>query len=335
MHNIIQSVAMLIFKMKKADIIPVSSGVNTIDELFDDIIRKDYKSVFIASGKTIRNKGMLDRLTDKLNSNGVKTCVFSDIVPDPTIENVEAGLKYYKENKCSCIIAAGGGSVLDCAKVIALRAANPLVSVAMMAMYVVPCRKSVPLYAVPTTSGTGSEITFFSVITDTKKKKKLAVLSDKYMPEKIIFDYELLRHVPENPTVYHTNKKVKINYSGLYPGNSYILKIIAKEISSGQKFKASNVIFTTPLIYPSTVNDLSVKLDADEKLPKNFELSFTAPTTWPVTRFKKCYRLVLLVNGKPVAYNDTILKAGSSYSGKKINIGQITSKNNIFTFPNK
>ena len=106
MHNIIQSVAMLIFKMKKADIIPVSSGVNTIDELFDDIIRKDYKSVFIASGKTIRNKGMLDRLTDKLNSNGVKTCVFSDIVPDPTIENVEAGLKYYKENKCSCIIAA-------------------------------------------------------------------------------------------------------------------------------------------------------------------------------------------------------------------------------------
>lgn len=202
MHNVIQSVAMLIFKMKKADIIPVSSGVNTIDELFDDIIRKDYKSVFIASGKTIRNKGMLDRLTDKLNSNGVKTCVFSDIVPDPTIENVEAGLKYYKENKCSCIIAAGGGSVLDCAKVIALRAANPLVSVAMMAMYVVPCRKSVPLYAVPTTSGTGSEITFFSVITDTKKKKKLAVLSDKYMPEKIIFDYELLRHVPENPTVY-------------------------------------------------------------------------------------------------------------------------------------
>ena len=61
MHNVIQSVAMLIFKMKKADIIPVSSGVNTIDELFDDIIRKDYKSVFIASGKTIRNKGMLEK----------------------------------------------------------------------------------------------------------------------------------------------------------------------------------------------------------------------------------------------------------------------------------
>lgn len=129
-----------------------------------------------------------------------------------------------------------------------------------------------------------------------------------------------------------SNNKVKINCSKLYPGNSYILKIIAKEGSSGQKFKASNVIFTTPLIYPSTVNDLSVKLSADGKLPKNFELSFTAPTTWPVTRFKKCYRLVLLVNGKPVAYNDTILKAGSSYSGKKINIDQITSKNNIFTF---
>ena len=118
---------------------------------------------------------MLDKLIENLNANGINTVIFSDIVPDPTIENVENGLKVFKEHNCDCMIAAGGGSVLDCAKVIALRAANPHISVKLMSLYLIPCRESVPIYAIPTTSGTGSEITFFSVITDTKKHKKLAI----------------------------------------------------------------------------------------------------------------------------------------------------------------
>ena len=202
MQGIVQTAALLLFKTKNKKKIPVVSGSNTADSLFNDIKENNYKSVFIASGRTIRNKGMLDKLIDDLNHSGIKTVVFSEIVQDPTIENVEDGLAVLKKNRCDCIIAAGGGSVLDCAKVIALRASNPLISVRMMSFYLMPCRKSMPIYVIPTTSGTGSEVTYFSVITDTQKKQKLAIMSDQYMPEKIIFDYELLKHVPEKPTIY-------------------------------------------------------------------------------------------------------------------------------------
>lgn len=197
-----QNVVRWFLTTKKTTSVPVESGRNTADNLYRDILEKGFRTVFIASGKTVRNRGMLDKLTENLSKNGIKSVFFSDIVPDPTIENVEKGLSLYRENKCECVIAVGGGSVLDCAKVIALRAANPRVSVKMMSLYVVPCRKSAPIFAVPTTSGTGSEITFFSVITDAKNHKKLPLLSDKYLPEKIVFDSALLENVPQKPTVY-------------------------------------------------------------------------------------------------------------------------------------
>ena len=197
-----QSVVRWFLTTKKTPPVTVVSGRNTADKLYADILRKNCKAAFIITSKTVRNKGMLDKLTENLTANGIKSVFFSDIVPDPTIENVERGLSVYRENKCDCVIAVGGGSVLDCAKVIALRAANPHVSVKMMSLYVVPCKKSVPIFAVPTTSGTGSEITFFSVITDAKKHKKLPLLSDRYLPEKIVFDSALLENVPQKPTVY-------------------------------------------------------------------------------------------------------------------------------------
>lgn len=202
MTSIIQFASKLVFKSKKIRQIPVKKGKNTINDLYTQIEQNHYKSVFFASGRTVRKKGMLDSLLKELTDAGIKTTVFSDIVSDPTIENVEKGFRIFQKENCDCIVAVGGGSVLDCAKVIALRAANPYVSVRLMSMYVFPCKRSVPLYVVPTTSGTGSEITFFSVITDTKRHKKLAILSDKYMPDQIIFDSELLRHVPKAPTVY-------------------------------------------------------------------------------------------------------------------------------------
>ena len=143
-----QSVVRWFMTTKKTTPVPVVSGRNTADNLYEDILRENCKAAFIATSKTVRNKGMLDKLAENLTENGIKAVFFSDIVPDPTIENVERGLAVYRENGCDCVIAVGGGSVLDCAKVIALRAANPRVSVKMMSLYVVPCRKSAPIFAV-------------------------------------------------------------------------------------------------------------------------------------------------------------------------------------------
>lgn len=197
-----QGVVRWFLTTKKTAPVPIVRGRNTADKIYEDILQRNCKGAFIVTSKTVRNRGMLDKLTENLAKNGIKAVFFSEIVPDPTIENVEKGLAVFRENGCDCVIAVGGGSVLDCAKVIALRAANPAVSVKMMSLYVVPCKKSAPIFAVPTTSGTGSEITFFSVITDAKRHKKLPLLSDRYLPEKIVFDSALLENVPQKPTVY-------------------------------------------------------------------------------------------------------------------------------------
>ena len=104
-----QNVVRWFLTTKKTTSVPVESGRNTADNLYRDILEKGFRTVFIASGKTVRNRGMLDKLTENLSKNGIKSVFFSDIVPDPTIENVEKGLSLYRENKCECVIAVGGG----------------------------------------------------------------------------------------------------------------------------------------------------------------------------------------------------------------------------------
>ena len=108
-----QNVVRWFMTKKKTPPVPVVSGRNTADNLYEDVLRENCKSVFIITSKTVRNKGMLDKLVENLTKNGIKSVFFSDIVPDPTIENVEKGLSLYRENKCECVIAVGGGSVLD------------------------------------------------------------------------------------------------------------------------------------------------------------------------------------------------------------------------------
>lgn len=252
MQGFAQPVVRRFVKTMKSKPIPVVSGKHTADELYVDILQKGCKRVFIASGKTIRTKGMLDRLVENLDSNGIKAVFFSDISPDPTIDTVESGLEVFRKSKCDCVIAAGGGSVLDCAKVIALRAANPRVSVRMMSLYVVPCRRSVPIFAVPTTSGTGSEITFFSLITDQKRHKKLALLSDRYLPDKIVFDSALLKNVPKKPTIY--------------AGLDALTHSIEAYISTNRKAFAEDIVSA-----PEVCKNIFAYLPVVAKDPKNEE----------------------------------------------------------------
>lgn len=202
MLTLVQRVSALYFKQKDARKIPVAYGNDITKELAEPIFKEGYRSVFIACGNTIQRENMLDGLIQALQEKGIKTTVYSGIVSDPTVDNVEKGLALLKENSCDCVIAAGGGSVLDCTKVIALRAANPHCSVSLMSFYLRPLKKSLPLYVIPTTSGTGSEVTYFSVITDEEKQMKRAIITDRYMPQKIVFDAALLKTVPEKPTVY-------------------------------------------------------------------------------------------------------------------------------------
>ena len=111
-------------------------------------------------------RGSLEPLFDALKNEGVEYFVYNGIMPDPTIACIEEALKVYKENNCECIIAVGGGSVMDASKIIGARATNPTLRVRdMRGMFKI--KNPIPdLYVVPTTAGTGSEATVAAVITD-------------------------------------------------------------------------------------------------------------------------------------------------------------------------
>lgn len=167
----IQIISSLWFSKMKFNEPVKFSGADSILKLADKIVSDGAKHILIASSHSVIRFEMLKAFIESIERHGIEYTIFTDITPDPTIENIEAGLTIYKNNACDSIVAVGGGSVLDCAKLIALRASNEKISVRKMTNYLAVLKDAVPFYAVPTTAGSGSEITMFAVITDTEKKK--------------------------------------------------------------------------------------------------------------------------------------------------------------------
>jgi 1,3-propanediol dehydrogenase/alcohol dehydrogenase len=124
--------------------------------------------------------------------------VFENIPSDPDIQTVEAGLASYTDNACDYLVAAGGGSVLDAAKAIALLAANG----GSIADYefAPPVHRCPPVVAIPTTAGTGSEVTKWTIITDTERKKKMAIGHEFLMPAMAVLDPSITVMMPRTVT---------------------------------------------------------------------------------------------------------------------------------------
>ena len=127
---------------------------------------------------------------------GLDVCVFSEVQPDPTDENVAAGVKALEEHRADIVIALGGGSPIDTAKVIAVRPTNPGPLADFMGLHKVS-NPGLPLIAVPTTAGTGSEATKVAVITDTVRNVKMMMLSAPLLPRAAVVDYDLSMSMPK------------------------------------------------------------------------------------------------------------------------------------------
>lgn len=143
---------------------------------------------------------LLDGFLASLSGKNIRYTVFDDVQPNPTIENVEAGRKIYKQNKCKAIIAFGGGSPIDCAKIIGARVRNPYLPVRFMKglfRVIIPIP---PFFCVPTTAGTGSETTVAAVITNTKTHEKFAINDLKLIPKIAVLDPELMTGLPPHIT---------------------------------------------------------------------------------------------------------------------------------------
>lgn len=148
----------------------------------------EYKKVFIIADPFTVSSGLISVVTKHLDTAKVQYTVYSDVVPDPSVEKVVAGVTALVREMSPCIVAVGGGSAIDLAK-----------CVRKFANKIHPDYK--PYFiAVPTTSGTGSEVTSFAVITDTEKNIKHALMDDLLLPNEAILDVEMVKSVPASIT---------------------------------------------------------------------------------------------------------------------------------------
>ncbi len=178
----------------------ITSGENSVLKISDVLKDKNIKRVLIVTDNMLRSLGLLDGLLEKLEKDGIKAFVFSDVQPNPTIDNVESTKDFYFENKCEAIIAFGGGSPMDCAKGAGARISNPERTISSMRGLFHVKERPPLLLAVPTTAGTGSETTIAAVITDSKTHEKYAVNSTKIRPLYAFLDPALTTGLPQKIT---------------------------------------------------------------------------------------------------------------------------------------
>ena len=171
-------------------------GPGCIKELPKQILAKGVKKVLLVTDKGLLGLGVPDGLMKACEEAGLEYVVFSELQPNPTSDNVEAGFKAFKDNKCEGLIAFGGGSPMDCAKGIASKNAHPNKTVAQLQGLLKVHKKICPFWAVPTTSGTGSETTVAAVITDSKTHHKASINDPSILPKYAVLDPELTMKLP-------------------------------------------------------------------------------------------------------------------------------------------
>jgi len=176
------------------------TGEHSLSKVIDLLNEKGYKKPLIVTDKGINSLGLLNSFLDELKSKNVEFAYFYDVVANPTIKNVEDGLKIYLENNCDSIIAVGGGSAMDAAKMIGARKVNPKRGVEKL-KGLLKIRKALPfLVAVPTTAGTGSETTLAAVIVNQETHHKYACNDPHLIPKYAVLDPTLLIGLPPKIT---------------------------------------------------------------------------------------------------------------------------------------
>jgi len=170
-------------------------GGGASGDLATQVRRLGADRVLLVTDAGIKSLGYLDPLVEQLRAAQIEATGFSDVQPDPTDRNVLAGLDEFRRSGAQAIVALGGGSSMDCAKVISILATNPEPMTQYMGYHKIP-KAGVPLIAIPTTAGTGSEVTKVAVITDTERDVKMMMLDAHLLPRVALVDYKLTMSMP-------------------------------------------------------------------------------------------------------------------------------------------
>lgn len=177
----------------------VGSGASR--EVSKHVKRLGAKRVLLVTDRFLALNGVADRIQGYLQTDGIAVTVFSDVQPDPTVQNVHQGLKLLGESGAEAIVALGGGSPIDAAKAISILATNPAPLSQYMGYHQIS-KPGLPVIAIPTTAGTGSEVTKVTVITDTEANVKMMMLDFHLLPTVALVDYELTLSMPQGLTAH-------------------------------------------------------------------------------------------------------------------------------------
>lgn len=175
-------------------------GENSLNKVPERIKGEGIKNVLIVTDKGITNLGLMDDLLQGLDAIEINYIVYDGTVPNPTIENIEDALALYKTNRCEGIIAFGGGSPIDCAKGVAACIARPQKKISQMKGQLKVRKEIPPLLAIPTTSGTGSEVTIVTVISNSQTHEKYAINDTVLTPHYAVHDPLLTIKLPPHIT---------------------------------------------------------------------------------------------------------------------------------------
>ena len=171
-------------------------GAGAIKEIAGEVKGRGFKKCFVCSDPDLIKFGVTKKVTDVLDAASVDYEIYSEIKPNPTVQNVQTGVAAFKASGADCIIAIGGGSPMDTAKAIGIIIMNPEFEEG-----VAPTKnKCVPIIAVPTTAGTAAEVTINYVITDTEKNRKMVCVDPKDIPVIAVVDPDMMSSMPKGLT---------------------------------------------------------------------------------------------------------------------------------------
>lgn len=248
---------MLIFKGVTA-ILPFKwpttfDGAGSSLELCRHIAGEGHKKVLLVTDAMLAKLGLLDAMKAELEQQGVEVVLYDGVQPDPTIEQIEAGVTLLKAQGCQAILAVGGGSSIDAAKVIAARGKSnkPIHKMTGLFKITLGGKGMVPLYAVPTTAGTGSEVTIAAVVSDPAAQRKLPVMDLKLMPIAVALDGALMTGLPAHITAatgmdalthaveaYISNNAMKKTDVQAVEATQLIMQNLATAVSDGSNVEA-------------------------------------------------------------------------------------------------
>lgn len=175
------------------------TGSGSSEKVGEETRKLGVKKVLLVTDGVMTKMGIVEPIKKSLTDQGIQVVLFDGVNTEPTVDYVTQGVKLFKQNNCEALVAVGGGSPIDTAKAISVMAANTGSIEQYKGLHNIP-NKGFPLVAIPTTAGTGSEVTIFTIITDTKTDVKMLIGSVHCLPQVAIVDPLLTLSCPRGLT---------------------------------------------------------------------------------------------------------------------------------------